>query len=353
MHIEPFELERFFDRFEHDADIMLAESGIEPRDTAEFDTDPNELGYVIPTGGDSAFRETVAARYDRAPDEVLFTCGAQEANFATFAALMGEHAVTVTPTYQSLHAVPNAFGEVTTVDLQPPEWELDVDAVQEALRPETAVLVINNPNNPTGRYLPRETVETLYDIAADNGTYLLCDEVYRLLAEEPLPPVASMGEFGISTSSVTKSHGLAGCRFGWVAGPREVVEAAANWKDYTTISPSTFGQHVARQALARETELLAENRAQAAEHRERVGEFLADHGLDWHEPTGVNGFPTVPDGFASGRSFCEAFVREESVVLAPGDAFGVPDRFRIGFGLATEELVEGLDRLDAFLARHG
>jgi aspartate/methionine/tyrosine aminotransferase len=352
MHIEPFELERFFDRFEYDAEIMLAESGIESRDAAEFDTDPGELGYVIPTDGDPAFRERVADRYDRDTDEVLFTCGAQEANFVTFAALVDEHAVTVTPTYQSLRSVPAAFGEVTTVGLRPPTWELDLGAVQDALRPDTDVLVVNNPNNPTGRYHDEATTRALYELAADNDTYLLCDEVYRLLAAEPLPPVASLGEYGVSTTSVTKAHGLAGCRFGWLAGSSDVVEAAATWKDYTTISPSAFGQHVARQALDRETELLAEHRTQAADHRARVGEFLDAHGLSWYEPVGVNGFPTVPDGFETGRAFCEALVRAESVLLAPGDAFGHPDRFRIGFGLATEELDEGLDRFGRFLDRH-
>jgi aspartate/methionine/tyrosine aminotransferase len=351
MHIAPFELERFFDRFEYDAELMLAESGIESRDAAEFDTDPGELGYVIPTGGDPAFRGRIADRYGRTAEEVLFTAGAQEANFVTFAALMGEHAVTVTPTYQSLHAVPAAFGEVTTVDLAPPAWTLDLEAVEAALRPETAVLVVNNPNNPTGRYHDEATMRALYDLAADNDTYLLCDEVYRLLADEPLPPVASFGDYGISTSSVTKAHGLAGCRFGWVVGPSEVVEAAATWKDYTTISPSAFGHHVARQAIDREATLLADHRAQAADHRARVGAFLDAYDLSWHEPVGVNGFPTVPDGFATGRDFCETLVREESVLLAPGDAFGHPDRFRIGFGLATDELVEGLDRLGTFLDR--
>ncbi|MFB6177833.1 MAG: aminotransferase class I/II-fold pyridoxal phosphate-dependent enzyme, partial [Halobaculum sp.] len=72
----------------------------------------------------------------------------------------------------------------------------------------------------------------------------------------------------------------------------------------------------------------------------------------WHDPVGVNGFVTVPDGFATGRSFCERLVEEEAVVLAPGDAFDVPDRFRIGFGLPTAELEEGLDRVGAFLDRH-
>ncbi|WP_255148942.1 aminotransferase class I/II-fold pyridoxal phosphate-dependent enzyme [Halorarius halobius] len=352
MDIDPFDLERFFARFEADADIMLAESGIRALPASEFDTDPGELGYVIPTAGDPAFRETLGERYGRGGDEVLCTCGAQEANFVAFAALMGEHAVTVTPTYQSLYSVPDAFGEVTTVDLQPPEWDLDVEAVKAALRPETAVLVVNNPNNPTGKYLDESTVRALYEMAADNGTYLLCDEVYRLLDPDPIPPVASMGEYGVSTSSVTKSHGLAGCRFGWLAGPREVTEAAATWKDYTTISPSTFGQHVARQAIDREDEILARNRELAAENRQRVAAFLDEHGLDWYEPAGVDGFVTVPDGFATGRSFCESLVRTQSVVLAPGDAFGVPDRFRIGFGLPTDRLEKGLDRVDEFLAHH-
>ncbi|WP_435195026.1 aminotransferase class I/II-fold pyridoxal phosphate-dependent enzyme [Natronomonas sp. EA1] len=352
MDIDPFELERFFARFEHDADIMLAESGIRSLDSSRFDSDPGEMGYVIPTNGDPELRETIGDDHGRDADEVLCTVGCQEANFLAFAATMGDHAVVVTPTYQSLYAVPEAFGEVTKVELEPPEWDLDVDAVADAIRDDTALVVLNNPNNPTGRYLSEETVRAVYDLAADNGSYLLCDEVYRLLAEDPLPPVSSLGEYGISTSSVTKSFGLAGCRFGWLAGPREVVEAAWNWKDYTTISPTKHGQHIATQALAQREEILAENRALADDHREKTRAFVERHGLDWYEPTGVNGFITVPDGFHSGISFCERVVEEESVVLAPGNAFGQPDYFRLGFGLPTEELEEGLGRLDAFLERH-
>ncbi|WP_254769218.1 aminotransferase class I/II-fold pyridoxal phosphate-dependent enzyme [Salinilacihabitans rarus] len=364
MQIEPFALERWFAEYEHEADLMLAESGIRSLPASRFDTDPGDLGYVIPTNGDPDLRAAVGERYGREADEVLFTCGAQEANFLAFLSLLGDgdgasssrsagrnaHAVAVTPTYQALHAVPDAVGEVTRVPLDPPEWELDVDAVADAIRPETRVIVFNNPNNPTGRYHPIETVEALYDLAADNDAYLLCDEVYRLLAEEPLPPVASLGPHGLSTTSVTKSYGLAGARFGWLVGDREVVDEAWNWKDYTTISPPLFGQHVAAQALEeQEDEILAENRALVADHRERVREFLDEHGLTWHDPVGVNGFVTVPDGFETGREFCRTVVEAESVVLAPGECFGYEEYFRIGFGLPTEELEEGLERVGRVL----
>jgi aspartate/methionine/tyrosine aminotransferase len=354
MNIEPFELERWFARHEHGADLMLAESGIRSLDASRFDLDAGELGYVIPTDGDPDLRARIAERYGRSAEEVLCTSGAQEANLLAFLALLGEsdHAVVVTPTYQSLHAVPEAFGSVTRVGLDPPAWNLDLDAVAEAIRPETAVVVLNNPNNPTGRYLDEETVSALYDLAADAGAYLHCDEVYRLLAEEPLPPVASLGEYGISTTSLTKAHGLAGLRFGWLAGPAEVVSAAWNWKDYTTISPSKLGQHVARQALADEAEIIAANRALAAENRDITREWVERHDLSWHDPVGVNGFVTVPEGFASGQSFCRRVVEEESVVLAPGGAFDHPERFRIGVGLPTADLREGLGRLDTFLDRH-
>jgi aspartate/methionine/tyrosine aminotransferase len=159
-----------------------------------------------------------------------------------------------------------------------------------------------------------------------------------------------MGPHGVSTTSLTKSYGLAGARFGWLVGNRELVDAAWNWKDYTTISPSLFGQHVARQALEAKGEILRENRALVAKHHDLVAAWVDDHGLSWHDPVGVNGFIRVPDGFGDGEAFCRAVVERESVVLAPGNAFGVPDYFRIGFGLPTAELVDGLERVGRVVA---
>ncbi|TKX81548.1 aminotransferase class I/II-fold pyridoxal phosphate-dependent enzyme [Halorubrum sp. SD626R] len=368
MRIDPFGLERWFAEYEHEADIMLAESGIRSLDASRFDLDPGKLDYVIPTNGDPEFRASVGDRYGRSADEVLFTCGTQEANFLTFLSLLGDaeapdadppvgsgtHAVVVTPTYQALHAVPDAFGEVTRVELEAPEWELDPAAIADAARDDTAVIVVNNPNNPTGRYHDEAAMRAVYDVAVDRDAYLLCDEVYRLLDDDPHPPVASFGSHGISTTSLTKAYGLAGLRFGWIAGPEAVVERAWRWKDYTTISPSLFGQHVAKQALGRrEPRILEENRELAATNRAIVADWLDRHGLDWYDPVGVNGFVTVPDGFDDAEAFCRSVVETESVVLAPGGLFGFPGRFRIGFGLPTEELEEGLRRVSRVIEGDG
>ncbi|MFW6305119.1 MAG: aminotransferase class I/II-fold pyridoxal phosphate-dependent enzyme [Candidatus Saliniplasma sp.] len=353
MNIKDFELERWFARYEHEAEIMLSESGIRSLDAGRFDLDVGKMGYVIPTNGDPDLRDEVAGRYGRGGDEILFTCGTQEANFLTFITLLDkeDHVIVITPTYQALHSVPEAFADVTRVTLHPPEWTLSIEKVKEAVQENTKLIVLNNPNNPTGRYHSLNKVKALLDIAEDNGSYLLCDEVYRLLVEEPLPPVAKISHRGISTTSLTKAYGIAGARFGWVCGPKEVVDKAWRWKDYTTISPTKIGQHIAEQALGdMEDEILKENRDLAENNRAIVQEFIHRNGLDWYKPVGVNGFITVPDGFDNSVEFCRGFVKEYGVVLAPGKVFGFDDYFRIGFGLPTSELKEGLSRLEKYIS---
>ncbi|MBS3790536.1 MAG: aminotransferase class I/II-fold pyridoxal phosphate-dependent enzyme, partial [Candidatus Thermoplasmatota archaeon] len=293
-----------------------------------------------------------AERYDKGKDEILFTCGTQEANFLIFLSLMdeSEHAVVVTPTYQALHSVPKAFGSVTKVSLSPPDWKLSVEKVRKAVKRETKLIVLNNPNNPTGRYHPLKKMKAIADIAEEYDAYFLCDEVYRMLVDHPISPVAKISDRGISTASLTKAYGLAGARFGWIAGPEEVIKRAWKWKDYTTISTTKVGQHIAKQALGElESQILSINRELARKNREIVQDFVDKHDLNWYRPVGVNGFITVPEHFDGSVDFCRGLVEEQSVVLAPGKLFGYDDYFRIGFGLETSELKEGLSRVDEYI----
>ena len=132
------------------------------------------------------------------------------------------------------------------------------------MRPETQLVVLTNPSNPTSKYLGPKTMEALYDLVEENDAYLLVDEVYRMLADDPYPPAASLGPRAISTAGVSKSYGLTGLRLGWVVADTEVVDTVRKWKDYTTISPPIVGQHIAQQALdEQESEILEANRTHA------------------------------------------------------------------------------------------
>jgi aspartate/methionine/tyrosine aminotransferase len=354
MDVPAFELERWFAEVEHGADVMLAESGVRSLPASEFDTDPGELGYVIPTNGSPDLRAAIGERYGRPGDEVVCTVGTQEANFLAFQSLLDadSHAVVVTPAYESLHLLPDAICDVTRVELTPPGWTLDTDAVADAIRPDTDLVVVNNP---TGRQHDAATLDALYDLAADADAYLLGDEVYRQLSPDPAPPVASLGGHGISTAGLSKPYGLAGCRFGWLAGPPEVVDGVERWKDYTTISPGTFGHHVAEQVFGvGEFDARAPSLREAAVSHVRANaaitaEWAREHGLGWHDPVGCNAFLDVPAEFADSREFCRVVVDDASAVLAPGDCFGVDGKFRLGFGLPTPELREGLERVAGVL----
>lgn len=352
MNIKEFELERWFAEYEHNADIMLAESGIRSLDSDRFDLDVGKVGYVIPTCGKRELRDKVGELYGLEGDNILFTCGTQEANFLTFISLLSQddHAVVVTPTYQALNSVPESLCQTSKISLNPPDWKLDISKIEDAIKENTKMIVLNNPNNPTGRYHTLDKVKKIYEIAEENDIYLLCDEVYRELVEDPLSTVASMGKYGISTTSLTKAYGLAGSRFGWVAADDEVIDKAWKWKDYTTISPSIFGHHIAEQVFnGMREEILKENRGLADRNREMVDEFVEKYDLDWYYPFGVNGFIKIPDSFDSSVQFCREFFEEKKVVLAPGKVFGFDEYFRIGFGLETEKLEEGLKRLEDFI----
>ena len=109
MRIAPFDLERWFAEVEADADVMLAESGVRPLSAARFDTDPDDLGYVVPTAGEPEIRTTVGSHHGRSAEETLFTCGTQEANLLALLTLVEDHAVVVTPTYGSLTGLPEAL----------------------------------------------------------------------------------------------------------------------------------------------------------------------------------------------------------------------------------------------------
>jgi aspartate/methionine/tyrosine aminotransferase len=234
MRIPEFKLERYFAKWEFNAPYLLCSSDIEGWRMSDLlalaDADARErwerltLGYTE-SQGLPALREELAGLYPGVlPEQVLTFGGAQEALFVLMNVLLGpgDHAVVTWPGYQSLHEVARATGaEVTLLRLRAEDgWRLDLAEVERALRPDTRLLVVNFPHNPTGALPDADTWRGLFALAEARGVYVLSDEVYRLMeydARDTLPAAVELSGRGVSLGVMSKTFGLAGLRVGWLA----------------------------------------------------------------------------------------------------------------------------------------
>jgi aspartate/methionine/tyrosine aminotransferase len=312
-------------------------------------------------------REAIAATYDHVePADVLCFAGAEEGIYAAMHALLArdDHAVVVTPNYQSLETVPIAICSVTGVPLDPDRgWALDLDAVRDALRPETRVVSINFPHNPTGKVIPRAVLDELIDLCRERGIRLFSDEVYRLLERDEsirLPAAVDVYERALSLGVMSKVYGLPGLRIGWIAcKDRALLSRMERIKHYLSICNSAPSEMLATIALEAGDRILARNRALVADNLEVVDAFMADFPelFDWYTPDGACiAFPRYKgaDGL---EDFARRLVETAGVLLLPAGIFRSElgptpqDRFRIGCG--RSDLPESVDALRRFLEGGG
>jgi aspartate/methionine/tyrosine aminotransferase len=370
MLLDEFGLERFFARWEFAAEMLLCASDVEGwpmRELLDFAGkedrrrwDDLRLGYTESTG-DPALRAEIASLYERVqPDDVLVFAGAEEAVFALHNVLLGsgDHALVVRPAYQSLAEVARAAGaDVTRFELKAEEaWRLDVAEVRAALRPNTRLILLNEPHNPTGSLSDRATFDRLVELAAESGARLVVDEVYRFLEFDPadrLPAGADVLESGVSIGVMSKSFGLAGLRIGWIATrDRELLARLAAFKDYTTICSSAPSEVLALIALRARDRVLARNRGIVLGNLPLLDAFFARWPgvFEWVRPRGGSiGFPRLAPDIPIDR-FAADLVRETGVLLLPGTVFGdTANRFRIGFGRTN--MPAALDRLEDYAHR--
>lgn len=372
--MQDFALERFFSKWEFAARHHLTASDAEamslgellalasPEDRRRFET--LHLGYTR-TWGAEPLRDAIAATYDHlAAEDLLCFAGAEEGIYTAMRVLLapGDHAIVVTPNYQSAETLPLAICAASGVALDPARgWALDIDRVRAALRPNTRLVSINFPNNPTGAIPPRAVFDELVELCRSRGLWLFSDEVYRLIEhgeEKRLPQVADVYERGISLGVMSKSYGLPGLRIGWLAcRDRDFLGRAERYKHYLSICNSAPSEVLAEIALRASDTILARNRGIAAANLARLDDFFADHPdrFDWRRPDGsCVAFVRYrgPDGV---ESFTRRLVEECGVLLLPASIYRselgpVPgDHFRIGFGRAG--LAAGLEAFRDWLGR--
>jgi aspartate/methionine/tyrosine aminotransferase len=370
MRLQDFALERYFARWEFKAELLLCASDVEGwpmRDLLELASDDDRrrwdslrLGYTE-SAGHPDLRAAIAELYERiSPDDVLVFAGAEEAIFALHNVLLGpgDHAIVVAPAYQSLAEVARAAGaDVTRVELHASHgWWLDLDEVRAALRPNTRLILVNEPHNPTGSLMDRPTFDGLVELAAEAGVRLIVDEVYRFLEFDPadrLPAGADALPSGVSIGVMSKSFALAGLRIGWVATQdRELLARLAAFKDYTTICNSAPAEVLAVIALKARDHVLARSRGIVAANMPLLDSFFDRWAgtFEWVRPRGGSvGFPRLTNDLSIDR-FAEDLVRETGVLILPGSIFGDEgNHFRLGFGRLN--MPEALNRLDSYATR--
>ena len=370
-----FALEVYFSKWEFAAKYNLAGSDCEnmtlaellalasPEDRAAFDG--VSLGYTE-TFGAPALRAEIARTYESvAPEHLLCLAGAEEGIYVAMRVLLkpGDHAIVITPNYQAAETVPLGICEVTGVPLDiDRNWDIDLDVLRAALRPNTKLISINFPNNPTGKIIAHAAFDAIVEICRQRGLWLFSDEVYRLLERDPalrLPQAVDVYERGISLNVMSKAYGLPGLRIGWLAcKDRPMLVGFERYKHFLSICNSAPSEALARIALKARERILARNRGVVRDNLDVVNEFFADyeHLFDWRQPDGgCVGFIRYK-GAEGVEKFTRRLVEESGVLFLPSSIYRselgpVPENcLRVGFG--RSHVPAGFAALRKWFERH-
>lgn len=320
------------------------------------------LGYTE-THGSPALLEEIAKTYDRMkPEDILCFAGAEEGLYIAMKTILDatDHAIVVVPNYQASETIPMSLCDVTGVALRPEDgWQLDIDLIKKALKPNTKLISINFPHNPTGVILEKERFDELIRLCKDRDIYLFSDEVYRLIERDEalrLEQVADVYDKGISLNVLSKAYGLPGLRIGWIATKdHDLLQRMERYKHYLSICNSAPSEFLATIALQAKEQILARNRVLVNGNGRLLDTFFNEYPelFDWTRPDGgCVGFPRYK-GSEGANAFCEDLLKTSGVLLLPPKVYTSQltptptDRFRIGFG--RKHMEEALQAFHSYL----
>lgn len=324
------------------------------------------LGYT-PNGGSLDLREEIAKLYGPliSAENILVFTGAQVAlQTAAFALLDPScHAIVFTPCYQSTQEAPvHAGSQVTRLQLKAANnWQVDPKMVQEAIRPNTRYMVINEPYNPTGTLMSPELQMELKAIAEKHDIYILSDEVYRLLEHDPndrLPAMADIYHKGISAVTLSKPWGACGITIGWLAcQDLDLRQKLADVQYFGTVSPSRASEIQAIMTLRASDTILAKNIKIIRHNLGLLDNFMTNYSdlFEWVRPkAGAIAFIKFKGPLTS-TELGDELAREgisikPAYVFTTGPITAANDYFRVGYG--EEIMPKALDALAAFVEKH-
>jgi aspartate/methionine/tyrosine aminotransferase len=371
LRIDLFRMERTQCLYEHEVEFNLSESGVLPLrveevlEGAEAAAKFLSLGLKYPeSDGSDELRGNIAQWYGATPEHVLVTNGGSEANFTALWGLLekGDHAAIMMPNYLQAWGLSRAYADKTNAfhlierrENGKLRWVLDVEGLRRAVSKKTKLIVVTNPNNPTGSVLNEEEISEIIRVARKANAWLLVDEIYRgAEVSGPLSPTF-WGRYDkvIITSGLSKAFGLPGLRIGWIVAPPRTIAKLCSYRDYTTLTPTMLSDRLARMIMepARREKILERTRAIVRRNLPKLESWIHSHDdiLTYIPPmAGAITYVKYKLPITSTKLF-DKLREERSVLITPGDHFGGGRYIRIGFGYDVDYTLRGLARVDVTL----
>lgn len=371
MKIKPFAVEEWMNAWEVGAKYNIAETCVDSismnelfeltgEDKTKF---LNRLCARRLSYGDieglPEFRKGVCGLYKTLNIEnIVPTHGASGANHHVFYSLIspGDRVVSIMPTYQQLYSIPESYGaDVQILHLSKENNYLpDLEKLRRLVTPETKMICINNPNNPTGALMSEQLLREIVEIARSADAWILCDEVYRHLSQEDgwCPSIVDLYEKGISVSSMSKVFSLAGLRLGWIAThDMSVVKSCLSHRDYNLVSCGVFDEMLAAAALKHSDKLLERSRKIVRENLQILDDWVSSEPhVSYVKPKAGTTALVYYDLDIPSYEFCEEMYKKTGAFVTPGDCFEVPHSMRIGYAYGKQDLIDGLKAISEYIA---
>jgi aspartate/methionine/tyrosine aminotransferase len=305
--------------------------------------------------GTLTLRTAIAALEGVEAEEVQVVTGAAEALLILFflAAEPGANVVLPNPGFPANTALAESLGiAIRSYTLRAEsQFRVDLNEICKLVDRDTRLLLVNSPHNPTGAVLSDEEMQSLHDLCVERGIQFVSDQVYHPIYHGPETRSAARLPNATVISDFSKALCLSGLRVGWMIDHDPLRrERYRNARNYFTITGNVFGERLAVLALEHSKNIYARVRHVTLENLALLDQLFAQHDdlLRWLRPRGgMTAFPWLADG-ADTREFCRRLAKT-GVLIVPGDCFGQPAHFRVGFAASGERFPLAMERFAEFL----
>jgi aspartate/methionine/tyrosine aminotransferase len=336
----------------------------------------SDINQYAVTWGTRSLREAIAREFTRhyglpvvADDQITVCCGATEAMMATMMAVIdpGDEVIIFEPFYENYG--PDAILSGATpryVTLHEPAWTFDPDELAAAFNEKTRAIIINTPNNPTGKVFSRSELETIAALCRKWDTLAISDEIYEHIIYDgcrhvPIATIDGMAERTVTINSLSKTYSVTGWRVGWTISPPALTGAIRKVHDFLTVGAAAPLQEAGVAALGVPDSYYTDLAAAYRRRRDMLLEILERHHFTCYKPLGAYYIMTDISafGFADDVEFARYLVKDVGVAAVPGSSFyrsaaAGRTKLRFTFCKRDETLAEAdqrLTKLSAVLSR--